>query len=401
MSQFLAPYFDSIPLGYSILQMQNALVGNLTTNGWQLLAQSDGNWSDVIPPATETIGTSKFREVTRIYFPDNVTIKIGSYQECISDALPQSFQLTALNGGAVADAVTIGGVTVTGATGGAGATANDNLRALYYALRDSVDATITGWSFWYNGTNTLVATKKTVTAAVTISSNANVTYAALDAPVLSGARSSYAKVDVSLGFGITTDLTNGFVYYMDVWSRSFTIGTKCLSGVTGQIFASYVDHAEALAVMPENAGDLCTPIELIVGNLSDGAGTAKGRPTHWWILPTSYGTQTVPNTDATYIYSVGEAYGDAHSFTGGMIPRRVSDGGVSYKSGVGYCYGDALTFSGLLERDDINTIPVMPTLGVAQFKTAPMSVPAKVMSSSSYYSQSIRFIPAINLPVLD
>ena len=112
MSDHLASYYDTIPLGYTITQMQNVLVGNLTTNGWQLLAQSDGAYSDLIPPSTETIGTDKFREVTRIHFSSNTAIVIGGgYQVCIADAYPQSIRLTALTAGAVTPSVTIGGVT--------------------------------------------------------------------------------------------------------------------------------------------------------------------------------------------------------------------------------------------------------------------------------------------------
>lgn len=337
MSTFLASYFDTIPLGYSVTQMQNVIVGNLTTNGWQLLAQSDGVYSDLIPPSTESIGTAKFREVVRIYFPDNTTIGVGSYQECIADAYPQSFRLTAKTAGAVAAAVTINSVTVTGATGSSSSTANDNLRALFYALKDSVDAAITDWDFWYDGTANIVATRKTIAAAQTISVNSYVTYTAMGSPVFDGATTDFARISSTLYPSVTVDLTNGFVYYMSVFERSFLLGTKCLSGSYGAIFASYIDHQMALDLTPDST--FCTPIELIVGIASNSGLEPTGRPTHWWSVPSTYGVHAASDTGSTYANQVSDyTKPDWHTWTGAAYPYITTDcplgyttyGGVSY-----------------------------------------------------------------------
>jgi hypothetical protein len=340
MSTHLAFFPDSIPLGYTILQTQNALVGNLTNNGWQLLAQSDGAWSDVIPPATETIGTATFREVVRIYFPNNTEIKIGSYQVCIADAFPQAIRLTAKTAGAVQAGVTIDGVAVLGAAGSAGSTANDNLQALYYALCDSANATIQGWDYVYNGSDAIIATRKTIGASVTCSGNANVNYFVHADPVLAGRRSGYATCDATYAYGVTMDLTNGFIYYMEVDSRSFRLGTKCLTGVYGEIFASYVDHAEALAVVPDSPN--CTPIELVIGKSNDGNATALVRLTHWWGIPFADGYHSNPDISTT---AAGSQYTDTtpdwHPFTGSANKMAISDvnmdagySGITYVSAV-------------------------------------------------------------------
>lgn len=392
MSNFLAPYFELIPAAYLILQTQNALVGHLTANGWQLLGQSDGNWSDVIPPATETIGTATFREVVRIYFPSNTTISIGSYQACIANAFAQSIRLTALTGGAVQAGVTINGVTVLGAAGGAGATANDNLRSLFYALRDSVDVTITGWDHWYNGSDTLISTNKTKAANVTCSGNANVTYSALGSSVLTGAQSDYARVSSGFAYPVTTDLTNGFIWYVSVNARSFTLGTRCNSGKYGGIFASYIDHAEALAATP--AGGFCTPIELMVGAFDELSGKGYAKATHWWGIPTRYFTRAITNTGTTATYANNDFGGEMHPFTGASLLQIVSDVGATWcEYPTNYAGPDPIT---LFELSVGDTQSLSTSLGTAQYKVVPLgSLGAVYQGASAYHT---RFVSSFNLP---
>lgn len=389
MSTIFPPVLDSIPLGYSILQMQNTFVGNLTAVGWQLLAQVDGSYSDLIPPATETIGTSKFREVVRIYFPDNVTVKIGSYQACIADAFPQTFMVSAKTAGAVQAGVTIDGVTVLGAVGGAGSTANENLQALFYALKDSADATITGWDYWYSGTDTIIATRKTIAAAAAVTGNANVTYSALGQPVFSGARTPFANNDVTYAYGVTVDLTNGFVYYMEICSRSFSLSTKCNSGTYGPVFASYADHTEALDAMPDSA--FCTPIELFVGHQSEASGKAYTRPTHWWAVPTKYGSRAITPSEATQGLLAFDTIGDCHPFTGAVLKGTMSDAGVTYWAGSGTTIAPEITFAE--QAGDAG-----PAAGSTQYKVVPVSTLGTVHATSAQYCFSIRFNPPTNLP---
>lgn len=388
MSTFLNSYLNDIPLGYTILQMQNALVGHLTANGWQLLAQVDGDHSDLIPPATETIGTSKFREVVRIYFPNNTTITIGSYQAGIADAYPQSIRLTAKTAGAVQAGVTINGVTVLGAMGSSGSSANDNLQALYYALMDSVDPTITGWTFAYNGNDTLICTAKTPAAVVACSGNANVNYFAHAQSVLAGARSGYANIDSSIGYSVTVDLTNGFVYYMDIFSRSFTLSTKCLSGTTGPIFASYADHAEALSTLPPNGG-LCTPIELLVGNIP----LMKARATHHWAACFAYGNKSIPNIETSQALSTYDGTPEWHPFMGSGAPNTISDCGLAYCNQIGgpvYGVEFPLYESGIV---GVGT-------NLERFKSIPLGSGLYSSTDSSYRQQSVRFAAPMSLPDL-
>ena len=391
MSQFLAPYLDSIPLNASIVQMQNTMVGNLTANGWQLLAQVDGSYSDLIPPVTETIGTSTFREVVRLYFPNNTTITIGSYQACIADAYPQSILFTAKTAGAVQAGVTINGVTVLGALGTGTSTANQNLQALYYALMDSVDPVITGWTFAYNGADKLICTAKVPAAMVVCSGNANVTYSLQGNSVLAGALSDFALVDVAHGYSVTTDLTNGFVYYMEVFSRSFSLSTKCISGIYGPIFATYVDHASMLATLPD--GGLCTPIELWVGSLA-ASGLGQAHCTHLWSLGTKYGNHAITNTGITNtLANWNDPCADWNPFSGSGQPAFPSDCPVTYGSTSNYAFPlfdqYAIQSSGLFgSGTSLDSVYKAEPLGIADY----------CMSTPIATQASLRFFPRVLFP---
>ena len=389
MSNYISVYPDSVPLNQSISQMQAIIIGKLTACGWQQIAFSDGAWTDVIPPATETIGTSKFREVVRVYFT-GTSITIGSYQVCIADAFPQAIMLTAKTAGAVAAAVTIDGVTVTGATGSSGSTANDNLRALYYALRDSADATIQGWTHTYNGTDTIISTRKTIAANVVCSGNANVAYSLHASAVLAGQRSAYATNDAGYGYSVTTDLASGFIYYMEVDSRSFRLGTKCLSGVYGEIFATYVDHAEALAVLPNSPR--CTPIELVIGT-SNNDSTARGRLTHWWGIPMASGYNAIPNVDTSSPAPVyWNTNPDWHPFSGSAESFAVSDVGLHH---CGYSGTGTQEFS---REVTLGKLGISRVSGQTDaFRVAPLASGPVSFDTYAGYQTSTRFIAGLNL----
>lgn len=392
MSTYLNHYLDNIPLGYTISQMQAAIVGSLLACGWQQIATSDGAWTDVIPPSTEVIGTAKFREVVRIYFAAT-GITVGSYMACIADAIPQAIRLTAKTAGAVACAVTLGGATVTGAAGSSSSTANENLRALYYALRDSADATIQGWDYTYNGSDTLIATRKTIAAEVTCSGNANVNFYTHASPVLAGARSAFATNDAAYGYAVAADLTSGFVYEMQVSTRTFRLATKCLSGSTGAVFAAYLDHADALAQVP---GANCTPIELIIGTENSGNDTVTTRATHSWGIPSATGYTTPYPSELAITTAVDGANSwaysnpDWHPFSGRADAMAISDVGLLDPANTTYI----LTYSA--ERTAGKCGSTLTSGHLDMFKVAPVGLPPAVWTTTK--PASTRFLPGGSLP---
>lgn len=341
MSSFLGFESFLVPLGASILDTHNTWKTALTSRGWQVHYEDSANGIlDVKPPSGETIGDGKVIEITRL-ITTGTQVQIQSYQTCIATGKGQVEMLKQNVAGAVACSATINGVTVTGATGSAGSTAAQNLRALYEALRDSVDANVTDWDFyWIPDNGTLADTaayilmqRKTVNATkITVTVNANTTkVSAMTANNYMAVQSAGQFSTFGFQSGhttspkvITIDLINGFVYYMTVFSRTFLIATKTNTGFFGPIFATYVDHAAAIAAVPDTR--FCTPIELFIGKMDEaqgpGAYSQYMRPTHWWRMGESGASisgATVPmSSDAL-------SYQGTHPWYGLNIPRIWSD----------------------------------------------------------------------------
>lgn len=337
MSSFLGFESFLIPLGASILDTQNTWKTALTSRGWQVHYEDSANGIlDVKPPSGETIGDGKVIEVTRL-ITTGTQVQIQSYQTCIATGKGQMEMLKQNVAGAVACSATINGVTVTGATGTAGSTAAQNLRALYEALRDSADGSITDWDYYWvpeNGTLVdqsayIIMQRKTVNATkITVTVNANVTkITALTANNYMGVQSAgqfqpfgFQSGHVTTAKTVTIDLINGFVYYMTIFSRTFLIGTKTNAGYSGPIFATYIDHATAMAGLPNSPW--VTPIELLIGKMDESRGVSATvqavRLTHVW----RFGENGVSLSGAPSAMSADAGpYTGSHPWYGIAAPR--------------------------------------------------------------------------------
>lgn len=289
--------------------------GNQITNAIQ---------ADVIPPATETVGNTKYQEVVRIYFT-STAISFGSYLTAKIDAIPQRLSIVALTAGAVTPSVIIDGVTISGATGSGGTTANQNLQALYYALKASGNAAITAWDFWYNGTDRIVGINKTIQAPKVLGAGTNVTHTQLNYPVLAGATSDFGGVFFANSYVVTVDLTAGFIYYLQVNARSLVLGTKTNASFYGPIFASYCDNATAIAALPTGSGD-CSPIELFVGQTSTNDSACVYRTTHFWAAPSGYTSAVAQQNTNVVSANFGILAGNtAHPLATGSMPGGIQD----------------------------------------------------------------------------
>jgi hypothetical protein len=407
MSTFLNTYLLDIPLGYTITQMQNRFVGHLTDNGWQLLAQVDGlgGYSDLIPPTTEIIGTSTFREVVRIYFPDNGTMRIGSYQACIADAYHEKMYFLANPhcSGNWRVGAKFGDTLVYGQTGSSTSTYLDNFRTFAYALLDSAASIpfLSDWDIRFNDKDCVELTRKTFGDSLLYAINglpdpsnhmADPTVTLLQymsQQVLAGAQSDYARVGLSYAYSVTVDLTNGFVYYMEVWSRSFSLSTKCISGVTGPIGASYIDHAEALAMMPPSP--YCTPIELWVGEFGSDAKLGYGVVTHVWSVFSAYSAPGVLNTGATALSPLYTA--DFNPWVGMGAPYMVSDSPASYGDAGGYAPSTHFWGPFTLGRLGIDGTDT----GLDEYKVVPLGSSGNYLRAAGA-TASTKWLPASNLP---
>lgn len=239
-------------------------------------ASSPANWAvnyyfaDFIPPVTETIGNSNARDVVRFLYANNGgSMSIIGVQELLT-ALPQVWNLDTFTTGAVTSSLTIG--TTVSYTGAGGNTSTQNARGLYEALKASADANFTPYNWFWP-----VAGQKSSGGGIFFSLKvpaANLSSLPISVNSTLHCRGGYCPPIVQCGSfmradltTLTIDLTNGFVYYIQICSRGLGVGIKTNVGYYGAVHACYTDNASALAQLPVSdiPGVLCTPIELIVG----------------------------------------------------------------------------------------------------------------------------------------
>lgn len=212
---------------------------------------------------------------------------------------------------------------VTGATGAPGATAQDNLRALYVALKNSADAAFTDWDWFYtkpapqnaNDTNDyLYGVRKTAAPNIYPSpnANANIYYPG------NYHKAGFANLDNipggvtgAPGQTLTCDLINGFIYYFQINSRGFALATKTNANYFGPIHACYGDHAKAIAAMPTTQHPRgLTPSELLVGFDGTSANiTSTATPAKFMGLSSSQ------NTAPSYAFD-NSSYSGSNPFSG-------------------------------------------------------------------------------------
>src|SRR5574340_565221 len=222
---------------------------------------------DLIPPTTETIGGSGAFEFVRMSFTSTNMGIIGLKKWTVG--FPQQVIAATATAGAVTVSVTINGHTVS-YTGVSTNSANDNLLGLYAAIRDSADSEFVGWDWEVSypapqnandGNLYIFGTSKTVTDQKP-TSGINVSVAQHAYPVMPW----FMLYDwlAPSWTSCTTELVNGFIYYIQINSRGFAFATKTNAAFYGPSHACYSRNDAALAYMPQDAKYL-TPIELICG----------------------------------------------------------------------------------------------------------------------------------------
>ena len=328
---------------------------------------SNQQFADVIPPVVELIGNASARDVVRLLF-NATTIQILPVQELLI-SLPTVFSFAGATGGAVTLQVSNG--TNVQFVGSGGNTSQQNARGLYLALCASVDANFTAFNWvWVqnlqgeNGSPQIWAIQKTP-APTPMMTSSNITIRlAMQYASPAGTQGCGYQVAQSL----TSDLTNGFVYYLGVNSRGFSMATKTNVGYYGPAFACYGDNASALAQLPTADfaayGLPCTPIELFVGSFPTQAscdGTA--RTSHWW--GTANTAQNPPNAPY-YVGTTESGYSQPHmwgkGWLGGMLQDLSGGGQVSTYTAAGSaisCYAE-----GFMDGADTGAAYSIHKLGV-------------------------------------
>lgn len=247
----------------------------------------------LVPPVTESIGDANYRDVLVIEFTATSIRFRGTVQLLQEQA--QTVAIWCTKDDNTAGAITINGVTVTGAAGTSGQ--GNILRNLYIAIKNSTDANFTDWDWQFqtpapqnanDGYNYIFGVRKTKAEDIAVTANANVVCATIG---------TYAKPEVArLASGyynsgadatnVTIDLTNGFIYYLQICARGIALATKTNANYFGPIHAVWADHTKAVNVCPKGfMGIKVAPIELLVG--FDGAPTAidsTARSARCWMI---------------------------------------------------------------------------------------------------------------------
>lgn len=298
------------------------------------LEDQNGNWLtnttflDMIPPTTEFIGNSVARDVLRIIVNSN-SINMLPVAELFTP-LPQMYLFDTPIGGAVTLSVHI--ANTVSFVGTAGNTAEQNARGLYEALKNTSDSDFALWNWTWltslqgtGGAGYIQATQITPATNVAISST-NIT---------SHLRGSYSNAPMVQGSqlapqnGVTIDLINGFVFYLQVCSRGIALAIKTNSSYVTPVHACYGDNPSTLAQIP--TADIpnipCTPIELLVGtDQATNQTGAMGYTSHWWGVAAPWSGSTgnwgMMTVDSSQYYS-------SSIWSHHQVPGQIQDFGSS------------------------------------------------------------------------
>lgn len=330
--------------GGSALAIANLILedaaGRQVYNGYYIL--------DLLPPATETIGGSGAFEFVRFKFTSNAMGVIGLKKWTVG--FPQQVYAYPTTAGAVTLSLTLNGHTVS-YTGGSANTATDNIVGLYAAIRDSVDSEFIGWDWelsypapqnaddtktYILGTNKTVQDQKTITGS-------NVTAALLAYPIRPGF--TMDEWIAPSWASCTTDLVNGFIYYLQINSRGFAFATKTNANYYGPMHACWSKHDAALAYMPTDNKYL-TPIELVYGYDDDNTNEDS-----WGRVATIWGLNRSLVGNINYRATLNPAPPSGgfrrHRFTEVLVETGTADAGI-YRGGIGMIQ---LRGSGLFSDD--------------------------------------------------
>jgi hypothetical protein len=305
---------------YWRLNVTARLNGTTTEINEWILEDASGQWItnfgfiDLMPPMSETIGNSVAREFIRMSI-SGTTINLTPMQELLQN-LPAIHAFYGI-AGAVTNSVTINGVTVS-YVGNAASTAFQNARGLYEACRNSSDPNFLAYTWqWINYEYHFMCWKTTPTLyGISFLTATNIT-------VYYKGGFCHAQpqfIGRSNPVSLTMDLTNGFIYYLQVNARGFTLATKTNAGYYGPVHCCYGDNASAIAQTPTSfiPAMPVTPIELIIGynDISTNTG-GNCRTSHAWVSP--QGSCNIPS-------DTGNQYAAYNAWSGTSLYCNIQDG---------------------------------------------------------------------------
>lgn len=260
-----------------------------------------------LPPSSEAVGNTTGRGVLGIIYTDTAIEFVPELE--IKVNLPQIITLTnkVAGAGAVTCSVTINGATVS-ITGAGGNSSETNLRLLYEAIRNSVNANFTAFNWtWQSPAQQNADDALYCIVGIKVTANGNLDTAASNVDYWNTSSGSCPGIRIGqpapILYTITVDLVNGFVIYYQASNRTISFASKTNTNYYGPITAVWSDHAKAISAMPTTLDSrFLTPIELVVGvPAAQSYGEASVFPSHCWALA-SKGHYAAPNLSGQLAY---------------------------------------------------------------------------------------------------
>jgi len=318
---------------------------------------------DWIPPVGQTIGNEHGYGFIRLrFFQSSISYSIKRARRT---ALPLFFIIRAKNGGTSSNEITINGVTIAQdpATLNAANTSFDNLGHLFQALKESANPEIANWQVDYirnamgagNESSYISIMQKVPAAGATYSGNANITVEEMHPYIPAGRTDDWSRVPegdalISEGqFKTNIDHTNGYIYYIGIYPRGFSIATKTNAGFYGAITCEWADNDAAKAAMPTPINPWLTPCEVFITSFGSVNGVG-GTYTDNIITRTQHLFAIGNNTASYYSSNDPHSYRLNHPFgkiktraffhdasdqvNGGTYTNLLASSGIFYRLGI-------------------------------------------------------------------
>ena len=270
----------SVDLGTTPADTFTLFRNKIDAAGWQILFEQNteaGRFLDCVPPASSPVGNAAGREVVRVEVktqPDQIvftagitsdTGRAGTYQ--VAGAATGSFSPkwnANFNFGSYLFSVQLPN----------NSTSAQTAQTIYNALTADQNASVKAYAFTLNGDKIMLQAKSAAAPAVTAASGSGIPVSIISDNYTAGTTQLQPTTVKTLAI----DLANGFYYHLVITNRSLVLATKTLTGTFGPMYATYGDHAAAVAQTPPS----CFPVELFVVNLHDKTAGSK------WQDSTSY-----------------------------------------------------------------------------------------------------------------
>lgn len=278
MSNLLSYESFLVDIGVSVADWKLQFETALTGQGWQIF-DSTAEWTEFIPPTTQTIGIPYGNGVLRVYF-DATTVtfqpRLRFEETRISVWQMSNSYTTTSSSTSYISSVTIGGVTWTGANDSP-YTQNSRTESLYNALvadtatypdgRDAYNYTlrtdVDPWAIEFTRIDPSTDYHEPL-----VDSYTNLVIDRIETSISPNTTIPFTSGTPGYTTGTYTvniDLASGFIYYLSIFERSIVLATKTTVDYYGPIAGTWIENQLALDQTPQDF----IPVELYTVDMGD------------------------------------------------------------------------------------------------------------------------------------